>query len=342
MASPIASSSRRARGAALAVLAAAILIVALPASSAAVRPPFLACLVTGAGGPEDASFDQLAVAGLRAAETRGVEGRVIRGTSQADYMQQLRSCAEDGAGVTIGVGYELATAVDQTATMFPRVQFAIVDVDVRTLTHRPPNVQGLIFKQQEAGYLAGYTAGLWAARRGGKTVGSIGGLDIPPVDRALAGFRFGARRARPGLDVLTAYSGDFAVAAKCRKQALDQIAKGSVVEFQVAGPCGAGAFAAVRAKGISGVGFGGDQSSYGPAMLTSVLERADVAVEAAVRTARSGRPAGGTNMIFGARNGGITVGGWNPRVGAALRRAVETQFTLLRAGRIAGIPTTVP
>ena len=83
-------------------------------------------------------------------------GRAVRGTSQADYMRELRACAEDGAGITIGVGYELATAVDQTATAFPRAAFAIVDVDVRTLTHRPANVEGLVFKQQEAGYLAGY------------------------------------------------------------------------------------------------------------------------------------------------------------------------------------------
>ena len=72
MASRIASSSPRARVAALAALAAASLIAVLPASSAAVRPPFLACLVTGVGGPEDESFDQLAVAGLHAAETHGV------------------------------------------------------------------------------------------------------------------------------------------------------------------------------------------------------------------------------------------------------------------------------
>ena len=171
MASRIASSSPRARAAALAALAAAILIVVLPASSAAVRPPFLACLVTGVGGPEDESFNQLAVTGLHAAETRGVVGRVVRGTSQADYVQELSSCAQNGAGITIGVGYELATAVDQTATMFPRAAFAIVDVDVRTLTHRPANVEGLVFKQQEAGYLAGLhrrAVGREARRQGGR------------------------------------------------------------------------------------------------------------------------------------------------------------------------------
>ena len=175
MASRIASSSRRARAAALAALAAALLIVVLPASSAAVRPPFLACLVTGVGGPEDESFDQLAVAGLHAAEARGVVGRVVRGTSQADYVQELSSCARERRG---DHDRRRLRARDRRRPdrdrCFPAQAFAIVDVDVRTLTHRPANVEGLVFKQQEAGYLAGYVAGLWAARRGGKAVGSIG------------------------------------------------------------------------------------------------------------------------------------------------------------------------
>jgi basic membrane lipoprotein Med (substrate-binding protein (PBP1-ABC) superfamily) len=76
-------------------------------------------------------------------------------------------------------------------------------------------------------------------------------------------------------------------------------------------------------------------------VLTSALERADVAVAAAVRAARAGQLAGGTNVFFDARNGGITLGRWSPRVGAAIRRAVAAQFVLLRAGKIPGIPTTV-
>ena len=341
MASRIASSSLRTPAAAALVLA-ALVVIALPASSSAVEPPFLACLVTGAGGPDDQAFNRLAAVGLHGAEGGGVVARAERGGSQADYLRELRSCAQDGAGITIGVGYEMATAVDQVATAFPRSAFAIVDVDVKTLTHRPANVEGLLFKQQEAGYLAGYAAGLWAARRGGKAVGSIGGLDIPPVERALAGFRFGAKRASPGVSVLHAYSGDFTVAAKCEQQALDQIGKGSVVEFQVAGPCGLGVFSAVRAKGIAGIGFGADQASLGPFVLTSALERADVAVEAAVRGARAGKLGGGTNVVFDARNGGITLGKWSPRVSAAVRNAVTAQFALLKAGKIAAIPTTVP
>src|SRR6267154_989900 len=183
MASRIASSSHHAARAAAVLLLAAPFATVLHAASAASRPPFLACLVTGSGGPDDPAFNRLAAAAIQAAEGGGVMGRVVRASSQAGYVQALTSCAQRSAGITIGVGYAMATAVDQVATAFPRAAFAIVDVDVKTLPHRPTNVEGLVFHQQEAGYLAGYAAGLWAAQRGGDNpaVGAVGGLDIPPV-----------------------------------------------------------------------------------------------------------------------------------------------------------------
>jgi basic membrane protein A and related proteins len=341
MASRIASSSAQRRAAAGLALAAA-LVTLVPASFAAIQPPFLACLVTGTGGPNDAAFNQLAIAGLHTVERSGVVGRAVHGTSQTAYARELRSCAQDGAGITIAVGYGMATALDQVATAFPRAAFAIVDVDVRTLTHRPTNVAGLMFREQQAGYLAGYAAGLWAAAHGGTAVGGVGALDIPPVERALAGFRFGAKRAHPGLRVLSGYSGDFTVPARCEKTALAQIARGSAVEFQVAGACGAGALAAAHERGVVGIGFGADQASLGPWVLTSALERADVAVESVVRSAQSGLIAGGKNVFFGVGNGGIGVGSWSPRVRPSIRSAVAAQVALLKAGRIPRIPTTLP
>jgi basic membrane protein A len=340
MASPTASSSLRAYVLSVALLATSLVLVQAAGSTA--RAPFRACLVTAAGGADDPALDRLSVAGLRAAERTGVAGRVLPGTSQADAMSLLRLCAQEGTEITIGVGYGMATAVDQVATEFPRRAFAIVDVDVRGLRHRPANVEGLLFKDQEAGYLAGYAAGLWAKQRGGKAVGSVGALGIPPVERAVAGFRFGATRADPGITTLNGYSGGFAVPAKCEQQALAQIAKGSVVEFQVAGPCGAGVFSAARAKGKAAIGFGADQSSFGPFVLTSALERVDHAVEDAVRVARAGQFPGGVNVTFGVQRGGIGYGAWSPRVPRSIRRAVSAQYELLKAGRITGIPTTLP
>lgn len=340
MASPTASSSR-ARYAAAAAVVAALLGIVLPGRSGAATPPFSACLVTGGLNLEGPAFDRLATAGLRAAGRPVARTRVVRGSSQAQVVRGLRSCAEERTGITIGVGYGMATAVDQVATAFPHAAFAIVGVDVRTLRHRPANVEGLLFRDEQAGYLAGYAAGLWAKEHGGAAVGSVGALDIPPIEQAVAGFQFGAKRAYPGIKTLNGYSDSFSAPAACEKRALAQIEDGAVVEFQVAGACGLGVLAAAHAKGILGIGFGTDQSSRGSFVLTSALERVDVVVEAAIRAARAGSLVGGSNVSFGARDGGIGFGAWSPRASAALRRAVAAQYALLRAGKITGIPTTV-
>lgn len=290
---------------------------------------------------DGASTDHLAYLGLLRAERHGVAGRVVPSLSAADYLANLRSCARRHAGITIALGLPMADATDAAAIAFPKDEFAIVDVDIATLTHRPGNVVGLLFREQQAGYLVGYAAGLWARAHGGKAVGSIGGMQIPPVDAYIAGYQFGAKRADPNVTVLNDYAQDFVAEKPCRQKAFAQIAHGSVVEFQVAGRCGLGVLAAAREKNVFAIGVDADQSRLGPWVMTSALERVDVAVADAILRARAGTLDGGTNVEYGVGADGVGYGAWSPRVPPSIRAAVARQYTLLRAGRITGIPTTL-
>jgi basic membrane protein A len=209
------------------------------------------------------------------------------------------------------------------------------------MKHKPKNVQGLLFKEQEAGYLAGYAAGLYAKSKGATAVGSVGGLKIPPVDRYIAGYQFAAKKADPGVTTLNDYSQDFVKQAKCKEKALNQIAQGSVVEFQVAGQCGLGVLDAAHEKGIFGVGVDADQGYLGPWVMTSALKKVDVAVNSSIRAAKAGKLKGGTNAVFDAKVNGVGYGKWSPRVPASIKNAVARQFSLLKAGKIKGIPATV-
>ena len=318
-----------------AAVATAALLASLPAAARTAR--FSACLVTGA----DASADHLAYLGLLQAERHGIAGQVVRSTSPADDVASLRSCARRHAGLTIAVGLPMADATDAAATAFPDEEFAIVDVDIATLTHRPSNVVGLLFREQQAGYLVGYAAGLWAKAHHGKAVGSIGGMQIPPVDGYIAGYQFGAKRADPSVTVLNDYAEDFVTEKACRQKALAQIARGSVVEFQVAGRCGLGVLAAAREKNVFAIGVDSDQGRLGPWVMTSALKRVDVAVADAILRARAGTLDGGTNVEYGVGADGVGYGAWSPRVPPSIRAAVARQYRLLRAGRITGIPTTL-
>ena len=330
-----------------AVAVVAVLVASLAAAvrgtsaSAARKAAFSACLVTDIGGLNDKSFNHLAYVGLQHAERAGIKGRVIQSHSPADYIPNLKACVQSGAGITIGVGFLMADSIDAIASAFPTKKFAIVDVDATSLKHKPKNVEGLLFKEQEAGYLVGYAAGLWAKMHGGKAVGSVGGLKIPPVDRYIAGFQYAAKKADPGIKTLNDYSQDFVKQAKCKEAALNQIAQGSVVEFQVAGQCGLGVLDAAHEKGVWGIGVDADQGYLGPWVATSALKRVDVAVYNAIQAANHGKLQGGKNKVFGASIGGVGYGKWSKSVPASIRAKVAAQFKLLKAGKIKGIPSTV-
>ncbi len=330
MASRTRSSSLR-----VAVALASVALATLPASAAAGRVPFAACLVAATGD------DGGAVAGLREAERLGVPVRLLRPASPPSYVRDLRACVAGGAGLTVGVGYGMAAGVDSVAAASPGARVALVGVDVRSLPHRPRNVTGLLFHDEQAGYLVGYAAGLWARQVGGKAVGAVGGIEIPPVDRLLAGFQFGVRTADRGVTVLVDYAHDVSGGAACARVAQAQLAGGSVVELQAAGACGLGAIAAAHAAGAVAIGSGGDQSALGPWVMTSALERVDVAVRDAILAARRGTLAGGANVVLGATQGGVGYGAWSPRVPQAIRAAVAHQEQLLRSRRLPRIPVTV-
>ncbi len=335
----MASRTRSSRPVAFATVV--LVATALTASTgAATAPRFHVCLVTGASGPTG-PLAGLAEEGLTAAEQHGAAGRVLRAGSPAAFAADLRVCATHGAALTIAAGFPTAGAIDTVASSLPEARFAAVDVDVGTLAHRPKNVRGLVFAGQQAGYLVGYAAGLWAKAQHADTIGSVGGLDIPPVERFIAGFQFGAARADPGLNTLNSYSDDFGNPAACRSRALEQIRQGSVVEFEVAGACGRGVLAAAHEHGVFAIGVGTGLVGLGPWVMTSALERIDVAVAAAIASAGAGTLGTGVDDVFGASRDGVGTDAWSARVPKSIRSAVSQQFALLKSGRVTGIPVTV-
>jgi basic membrane protein A len=267
-------------------------------------------LVTDIGGLQDRSFNQLANEGVqRAQKDLGAQIRVLTSKSNGDYVPNLSTLAQQKYDLVIGVGFLMADAMDTVASKFPNTKFAIIDVDQSTLKHKPKNVEGLLFKEQQSGYLAGYLAGLYTKSKGGKQViGSVGGQKIPPVDHYIAGYQAGAKAANPKIQTLNAYSQDFVDQAKCKELALNQIQQGSQVEFQVAGQCGLGVIDAAKEKGVQAIGVDADQAYLGPQVLTSAIKKVDVAVFDTVKAAQDGSFKGGTNQTFDLTNNGAGIG----------------------------------
>lgn len=298
-------------------------------------------LVTDIGGLNDRSFNQLANEGLERAKSElGVETRVLISKANSDYVPNLSTLAQQQYDLVIGVGFLMADAMNTVAPKFPKTNFAIIDVDATGLKAKPTNVSGALFKENEAGYLVGYMAGLYIKDEGGGTASSVGGQKIPPVDAYIAGYQAGVKAANPDAEVVNGYSQKFDDPAPCKELALDHIAQGAKVVFQVAGGCGLGALDAAKEKSVQGIGVDADQAYLGDQIMTSALKKVDVAVYDEIKAVQDGTFKGGDNRIFDVKSGGVGIGETN-EVGAKYTDQVKAEQDKIAAGELTDIPNTV-
>ena len=233
----------------------------------------------------------------------------------------------------------MAKDLGTVAKQFPDMKFAIIDASATGEDiGGASNVEGLLFREQEAGYLVGYLAATLMKAGGFKnmndknTISSVGGIKIPPVDHFIAGYQAGAKAVIPDITTLNGYSNDFVDQAKCKELAADQIAKGSDVVFQVAGGCGLGALEAAAEGNVWGVGVDKDQSAAGPQVLTSAIKKVDEAVYGAIKSVADGSFTGGQDASFGVAEGAVGLGTVSPDVPQEALDAVDAQAEAIKAG----------
>jgi basic membrane protein A and related proteins len=263
-------------------------------------------MVSDTGGLDDEGFNEFSINGFeRAEEELGVEGRVYTSKSADDYLPNLTAAVDDGHNLVIAIGFLIQPSVVEVATEATDVSFAGVDQffgeepDCGGEGQSPcalPNVLGLQFPSEEAGYLAGIVAAMMTETN---TVSTVGGVSIPPVNNWIAGFQQAVKDTNPDVKVLNAYSQDFVDQAKCKEIALDQIAQGSDLVFQVAGDCGLGALDAACQEDVMAIGVDADQSFAGDCVITSALKPLELAVFETIRSVQDGSFEGGTNRFFG-------------------------------------------
>lgn len=266
-------------------------------------------LVTDVGGLNDSGFNQLAYTGYEKARTQyGFPDVVIQTQTPtaSEYLKNLTSAA-NRADMVIAVGFLMETPLDQVAKSFTTKKFAIVDGCVvpdpnAGACENLPNVAPLFFKEQEAGCLVGAIAGQMEVDGktavphllGKNTIGAVGGLPVPPVNRYIAGYKYCATKVDPSVKVAIGYSSNFSDPVVCKNIANKQITDNMAdIIFQVAGGCGIGVFDAAKAKNVYSIGVDVDQSkdSIGTVrqgVITSALKRVDTSVFTIINDAEKG------------------------------------------------------
>jgi len=311
------------------------------ASTQASKATFVATLVSDIGKFNDRSFNQSQKEGLiRAKKKLHVKTNALQSNSTSDYIPNLTQAVRLHSNLIISAGFLLADATNTVAAKYPKIHFAITDYDAKTTPFNGrKNVMGLTYAANQSGCLVGVLAAKMAQKAGKKIIGAVGGLQIPPVDIWIAGYKFCAQKAVPGTQVLVGYSQDFVAADKCKTVAENQIGQGAQVLFQVAGGCGLGTLKAAAAAGIWGIGVDKDQYHDSARVLTSGVKRVDNGVYQAVQKAMTKKGfKGGGNLLFNLKNGGMSVGKINPSVPKAYITLMNTYKTNIIKGKL-HVPT---
>jgi len=292
-------------------------------------------------------FVRSALDGLRlAANEYGLRTRVV---STGGTATGARTAAE-----RLGrAGYDLVL-VDSELTVnwtrrvlarYPRTRFVFLGASLGDLgVAGDSNATGIVFADDQSGYLAGYLTGLMEARTGSRLnrrhmASEIGGISIPPVTRLMQGFRSGVRAALPGAVVLSRYSGVFDKQAPCARIANRQIDSGSDIVFAPAGACSLGALSVAGIRGVWGIGVDEDVSYLGPQVLASTVKRFDRGIVVAAQLLTEGALPRGRDLVLGLRQGAVGIVGINPDVPAAVRaRLADAVARLTKNPRTGVLP----
>ena len=242
-------------------------------SAAAAAEP---AVIFDMGGKFDKSFNEAAYQGAEQwKKATGGKYLEFEISNPAQREQALRKMAERGASPIVAIGFSQGSAVEKVAKDYPKLQFAIVDFEVKL-----PNVQSIVFKEHEGSFLVGLMAAM--ASKTGK-VGFVGGMDIPLIRKFQCGFEQGAKHANPKVELSANMTGTTPAAwndpARGAELAKAQFAKGVDVIFAAAGGTGMGVYQAAKDGGKLAIGVDSNQNHLQPGtMLTSMVKRVDVAV----------------------------------------------------------------
>jgi len=246
----------------------------------------------------------------QAAAEFGFEERILESEVAEEWERNVRTAAQEGYDLIVGVGSTMQDAVANVAPDFPDTHFALVDSYTGG-----DNVVGLISQEQEGTFLAGALAAMMTTdtslenMNDKKVIGFVGGMDVPSVARFLSGLQQGAAYIDPEVEVVVAYVGSFRDPAKAKELALAMIENQDVdIVYSVCGSAGdVGVFEAIEETGAYAIASDIDWDNEVPGhILTSVLKWTDRAVYDVIAREFAGEFASG-EIAYGVTSGVMNI-----------------------------------
>ena len=324
-------------------------LMALPVF-AADKPVSIFLLISGSLG--DKGFNDSAKAGLDMIKAKYGDKVTTKytelGADTAKYAPSLEDAGDSGYSIVF-CSNNFNSAVSEVAARYPNTLYVMYD---GWISGDIANVHSIMYKNSEAGYLAGALAGIMTQTKGDSklnaenVIGFIGGRDITGINDFLVGYISGAQKVDPTVKVIFNYVNSFTDTAKAKDQALLQVGtyKADVI-YHAAGRAGLGLFDAAVETGKYAIGVDTDQAAlFGnePAksslILTSTTKRVDLTLAGVADKVIAGTKLGGQKVYLGVADGVIAYAGFNKAVPAAVQKQLAAVIADIKAGK-AKIPS---
>ncbi|TFV64254.1 UNVERIFIED_ORG: BMP family ABC transporter substrate-binding protein [Bacillus sp. AZ43] len=266
------------------------------------------------GGRGDRSFNDSAIAGVEAAiEEHGGEVRDLSPNADAsNRVELLTQLADEGYNPVIAVGFAYGDVIGDVVEQYPDTTFAIIDSSVEEIG--ADNLVGLLFAEEQGSFLAGVAAALKTETN---SVGFVGGVETPLIQKFQAGFEAGVEAVSPDVTVTSQYispAGDFSGfndPAKGQIVAQGMFDAGADIVYHAAGGSGLGVFQAAAASNGRAIGVDSDQyntvddAALKAVIMTSMLKRVDNAVQAFIDSFVEGDVEGGSDVVYDLESEGV-------------------------------------
>jgi basic membrane protein A and related proteins len=210
------------------------------------------------GSVADAAWNSGAYQGLqRIHDSLGFAISHVEARTPAEQSEALRAYAAQGYDLVFAHGFEFQDAAERVSADYPRTIFIVTSG-----RRARGNVSPLIFRLEEASYLAGMAAGGLTKTN---VLGFVGGIELPPIKAAYQGWVNGAKAVNPRIRSREIYLNSFDDVAAGREAALALIGAGADMFHHNADAAALGLFQAVKQHPrVYVFGANADQSNLAP------------------------------------------------------------------------------
>jgi basic membrane protein A len=279
-------------------------------------------MVYALGGLGDKSFNDMAHRGVQdAADQLPVEYQNAEPERAEDFstlQKQFAQSSDPDFDLVCTIGFAQTSALVENAQQFTDQKFMLVDSVAETDDGLLSNVANYVFEEHKGSFQVGHLAGLLTSMdlsegagstNDDKVVGFVGGKEIPLIKKFQAGYEAGVDHADSGVEVRSAYAGDWTDPAKGKEIALSMYDEGADIVYHAAGGTGVGVFQAAQEESRYAIGVDADQSESSPehsdVIIASMVKRVDTAVLTSIQNVYDGEFQGGSVNALGLEQDGV-------------------------------------